>query len=257
MASHTIKGGQARLIPTLPDSCREQKTTSVLLAAMRSVLELRQVLLKSIDVRVGKTSTLDARTEIEFVENNKVVKKTLEEDRPDGLLILKTGKREWRALIEAKVGNKAVEEEQLVRYLSLAKEHNIDAVISITNQLCAIPSHHPVKVPKRATQKVDLFHWSWSFIKTQCHLLIENNDIDDVDQVFILSEVMRYFESDKSGITSFDQMNEERSELVNAIKSGASLNKTSDAVNNTVVAWQQEQKDLCLILSNQTGANVG
>lgn len=256
MSTHTIKGEQARLIPVIPDSCREQKTTSVLLAAMRSVLELRQALLGSINVRVGKTSTLDARTEIEFVENGIPVKKSRQEDRPDGLLILKTGNREWRALIEAKVGNKDIEEEQLLRYLSLAKQHNIDAVITISNQLCAIPSHHPIRVPKRATTKVGLYHWSWSHIKTQCHLLIENEDIEDSDQVFILNEVMRYFESDRSGITSFDQMNEEWSELINSVKNGTTLNKTSDEVNNTVVAWQQEQKDLCLILSNQTGTHV-
>lgn len=256
MSELKIRGEQARLIPIIPDSCREQKTTSILLAAMRSVLEFRQALLGSINVRVGKTSSLDAITEIEFVDDQKVKRNSREENRPDGLLILKTGKREWKALIEAKTGNKIVEEEQLLRYLSLARQYDIDAVITISNQLCAIPSHHPIRVSKKATSKVNLYHWSWSHIKTQCHLLVENEDIEDSDQVFILNEVMRYFESDRSGITGFDQMNEEWSELINCVKNGATLSKTSDTVNNTVVAWQQEQKDLCLILSNQTSTHV-
>ncbi len=257
MSNHLFKGEPARLIPIAPDSCREQKTTSVLLAAMRSVLELRQALLSSIGVRVGTTSVLDARTEIEFIDDKKRKKNGREDDRPDGLMILRTGKREWRALIEAKVGSKEVEEDQLIRYLTLARDHNIDAVITITNQLCAMPTHHPVKLSKRATQRVELLHWSWSYIRTQCHLLVDNEDIEDPDQVFILNEVLRYLNSDRSGISNFDQMNEEWADVINAIKNGAPLNKTSDEVMNTLFAWHQEQKDLCLILSKETGSQVG
>lgn len=171
-------------------------------------------------------------------------------------MILRTGKREWRALIEAKVGNDVVKEEQLTRYIQQAKTHNLDAVITITNQFAALPTHHPVKLPKNATKQVKVFHWSWAYIRTQCQLLLSNDDISDDDQGFILNEVLRYFESDRSGINNFDQMNAEWKDVINKIKNNAPLNKTSDEVQNTISAWHQEQKDLCLIMSRLTGSQV-
>lgn len=49
-----LSGGEpTRLIPIVADSAKEQKSTSVLPAGMRSVFELRQALLKSIGIKVG------------------------------------------------------------------------------------------------------------------------------------------------------------------------------------------------------------
>lgn len=118
------------------------------------MLELRQSLLKSLNVRVGTSATLEAWTEVVFQnEDKKAVK---QKDRPDGLLILRTGRREWRALIEAKVNNDTIGEDQISRYLQQAKTHKLDAVITITNQFAALPTHHPVKLPKIATKSVAL-----------------------------------------------------------------------------------------------------
>ena len=53
-----LTGGEpARLIPIAADSAREQKSVSVILAGMRSVLELRQSMLKSLGVRGGTRSS--------------------------------------------------------------------------------------------------------------------------------------------------------------------------------------------------------
>tara|TARA_R100000935_G_C2826305_1_gene162494 strand:+ start:411 stop:1769 length:1359 start_codon:yes stop_codon:yes gene_type:complete len=250
-----LTGGEpARLIPITADSARELKSVSVLMAGLRSVFELRQSLLKSLGVRVGTSATLEAWTEVVFQNEDK--KAVNNKDRPDGLLILRTGKREWRALIEAKVGNETIGEEQVSRYLQQAKNHKLDAVITITNQFAALPTHHPVKLPKNATKSVALFHWSWAFIRTQCQLLLKNDGVEDEDQVFILSEILRYLESDRSGISHFDQMNAEWKDVVNKVKSNAPLAKTSDEVQNTIAAWHQEQRDLCLIMSRLTGSDV-
>lgn len=249
-----IGGEPARLIPITADSAREQRSVSVLLAGLRSVLELRQSLLKSIGVRVGTSAKLEAWIEVVFENGDK--KAIKQKDRPDGLLILRTGKREWRALIEAKVGNEAIGEEQVSRYLQQAKTHKLDAVITITNQFAALPTHHPIRLSKNATKSVALYHWSWAFIRTQCQLLLKNDGIEDEDQVFILSEILRYLQSDKSGINHFDQMNSEWKDVVNKVKSNATLTKTSDEIQNTIAAWHQEQRDLCLIMSRLTGSDV-
>jgi hypothetical protein len=134
-----LAGGEpARLIPITADSAREQKSVSIILAGLRSVLELRQSLLKSLNVRVGTSATLEAWTEVVFQNEDKQAVK--QKDRPDGLLILRTGRREWRALIEAKVNNDTIGEDQLSRYLQQAKTHKLDAVITITNQFVALPT---------------------------------------------------------------------------------------------------------------------
>jgi len=86
--------------------------------------------------------------------------------------------------------------------------------------------------------------------------LLKNDGVDDGDQVFILSEILRYLESEKSGINHFDQMNSEWKDVVNKVKSNAPLAKASDDVQNTIAAWHQEQRDLCLIMSRLTVSDV-
>lgn len=252
--SYLDSGEQARLIPTFPDSCRELKSVSVFLAGLMSVYEFRRAMFASIGVRVGSTAKLDALTEIVFKNEDR--KNIKFKDRPDGLLILRTGKREWRALIEAKVGNAELTEDQISKYLQYAKDFGLDAVITVTNQFTAIPTHHPVKINKNLTKSVKLFHWSWAYIVTQCQLLISNENIDDEDQNYILHEILRYFRTERSGVSSFGQMNPEWKDVVNKVKSKASLSKTSTEIQNTIAAWHQEQKDLCLILSNSTSSDV-
>ena len=66
-------------------------------------------MLNSLGVRVGKRARIEAWTEVVFQSDSKVPK----QERPDGLLVLDTGKQQWRALIEAKIGNEEVGEEKL------------------------------------------------------------------------------------------------------------------------------------------------
>lgn len=246
-------GEVARLIPVTADSNREQRLASILLAGMRSVYELRVALLKSLGVRVGSRAELETWTEVTFRE---IDQQNKTKDRPDGILVLRTGRSEWKALIEAKVGNKDLEEDQVSRYLDQAKKNGVDAVITISNQFAALPTHHPVKVSKVATRNVALFHWSWAFVRTQCALLLKNESVKDKDQEFILSEILRYFESDSSGINQFDQMNKEWKDLVLKVVAKLPLSRTSEEVQNTVTAWHQEQRDVCLIMSRLTGSDV-
>ena len=54
-------------------------------------------------------------------------------DRPDGLIVVRNGSREWRALVEAEVGSNELIPEQIEKYRQLAKDNAIDCVISISN----------------------------------------------------------------------------------------------------------------------------
>lgn len=242
----------ARLIPVVSDSSGEQRSTSVVLATMRGVYEFRKELLESIGVRVGKRSKLHTWTEVTFAEKEKNKKK----GRPDGLIIHDTGKGQWKALVEAKAGNSEIDEDQLHDYMKKAKEHGIDAVITISNQFVAMPSHHPVKVSRKLPKGVELYHWSWMYILTQATLLLEADDIDSPDQQFLMDEFVRYLSHSKSGIARFGRMNSEWKDVVSKVKSNAPLNKNSEEVGNTVTSWHQEQRDLCLVMSRRLGRPV-
>ncbi len=138
------KGEPARLIPVVADTRKEQRATSALLAVIGSVAEYGRVLLSVVGAPVGKTSRIRCFTEVEFKRQPKEIRQ-----RPDGLIQVQTGKRIWSAIVEAKVGNAVLDAEQIEAYVDIARLVGADAVITISNQFAARPTHHPVTVSKR------------------------------------------------------------------------------------------------------------
>ena len=243
-------GEKARLIPVLADTSKENRATSVFLACLAAVSEYGQSMLGSVGKRVGKRAQIDCFTEVRLQDEGE------RRDRPDGLVVVRLGKKSWTALVEAKIGTSQLDAGQVQRYVTLAKTNKIDAVITISNQFAALPTHHPIKLQKRTLRGVELYHWSWMFILTQAVLLLQTEDEIDADQKFILEEMARYFSHDSSGVKTFDRMNAEWKDVATKVKSGANLAKTSDEVERTVGSWHQEQRDLCLILTRRLAANV-
>ena len=143
---------RARLIPTVADSRKEERIVSVLLATLSVVPLFAEQLLERCGVRVGKTSDLRSYTEVEFVAAD-----GSRNGRPDGVLSLLTRKSRWTALLEAKIDNNEISEEQVHRYAELAREFGVDAVITLSNQLAPLPSHVPYSVPKRLSNRVEFF----------------------------------------------------------------------------------------------------
>lgn len=242
-----FKGEPARLIPSVADSALERRGVSIFLSALVAVHEYRKVMLESIGQRVGQRTKIDAWTEVVFPDEKARGKKD-DDRRPDGALVLRVGKREWKALIEAKVNNSELKDDQISAYLRRAREHNFDAVITISNQFAALPDHHPVQIDGKLTRSVELFHWSWTYLLTQAELLLESEGIEDTDQHYILSEIVAYFDSDKSGVKGFTEMNSEWGGLVQRCRTDGRLNRTAEEVVNTVSSWHQEQRELCLNL---------
>lgn len=251
-APSSLKSGEAaHLIPVVAESSREKRLASTFLAALAAIPDLAGGLLSSIGQRVGSRSRLDAYTEVVFADQPKAVK-----DRPDGLLVLRTGRKEWSALVETKIGRNELTAEQVERYAELAKANGINAVITVSNQFVARPDHHPVKLPRSLTKKVEVYHWSWMFILTQAYLLDMEEGIENADQAYLLKEVLRFLSHDSSGIDSFDRMNKEWKDVVRAVQSGGVLKKGAEDVEQTVASWHQETRDLCLIMSRHLGRNV-
>ena len=214
-------GEVARLIPVIADSRREQRVVSVFLATLSAVPNLAQPLLSGVGARLGKRSAIDTFIEV-AVTGHKDAK-----DRPDGLIVVSSGKKTWKALVEAKIGTAGLGDETVNRYLQIARDSGIDAVITVSNQFVARPGHSPVNAPKNLTRRVGLYHWSWKLILTEAILLQIRGAVTDPDQAFILREFVRFLAHDSVGVSGFETMPSHWREAVTLVKSGGVIRKTS------------------------------
>lgn len=249
MESGILKFGvPARLFPVYPESCKEQKSISIILAAMVSVRPFAERMLAPLGVKVGKRSAIKCFTEVTLANEVKGLK-----DRPDGLIMIDSGKTSWSALIEAKVGRSAVEVEQLERYLELAKINNIDAVITVTNELTPAPSLHPTQISKGHIRNVALYHFSWASILTTAFLLATSKDspFDNHDEAFIVSELIRYLEHPNSGRVPLEQMNQDWPKIVTDVQAGHPIRGKAAEISEMISTWHQEARDIALIMTRK------
>lgn len=254
MDTHILKHGvQARLFPIVPESCKEQKSLSIVFATMISVRPFAERVLEPLGIKVGKRTTVGAYTEVTLANETKGLK-----DRPDALLIVNTGKKSWSALVEAKVGKNIVEADQLERYVELAKGNNVDAVITISNELTPSPDINPTQLSKALPKNIKLFHLSWASILTTAFLLAAAKDdpYSNDDEAFLVSELIRYLEHAGSGLMPLVQMNKEWPKIVSDVQASHSINYRSDEIIEMVTVWLQEARDVALIMTRKLRESV-
>lgn len=249
---YLAQGESARLFPVLSTTSKEGRTTSIVLACLVQIQEFGADLLSSVGQNRGKRARVQTFTEVVFKNQLGVTK-----DRPDGLIVLKVGSREWRALVEAKVGNNELQAEQVERYRSLAKENGIDCVVTISNQFATTPSSHPLEEVRKSRSKIPVYHWSWMHIVTTAELLVSNERVGDSDQLLLLNELRRFLSHESAGVRGFDRMPKEWNELNKLVSSGGVIPARSVEAQAVIEAWHQETRDLSLILSRMTEASVG
>lgn len=246
------RGEPSRLFPVLADTSKEGRTLSIFLACLENVGGFGRSLMSSLDLRVGVRGKIETYTEV-------VLHKTIPgaKHRPDGLIVVHTGKSVWTALVEAKVGGTDLTNEQIEAYLNLARLNGIDAVITLSNQFTSLPTHHPLSVSGALTRKVDLFHWSWGYVITQAHLLKEGDEIGDKEQLLLLSELQRFLLHSSSGVKEFDQMPAVWSDLCGKIAAGGRPDSKSAETREVVGAWHQALERVTSVLSRQLSDQVG
>ena len=135
LAKYGAHGEKARLFPVLANSSKEGRTLSLVLATLARVPEFSSALLNALGQSTGSRTKVSCFTEVTFPKssNGKI--------RPDGLIVVNRPKSRWAALVEAKVGKASVEQTQLEAYLKLAKEVDVDAVLTISNDFAANEHH--------------------------------------------------------------------------------------------------------------------
>ncbi len=225
----------------------EMGLTSVILASLRLIKEFRKAVLSAAKMMSG--GRIYVFTEVTLPQ--------FPESRVDGLLIVvKSGVIRDAALFEMKNGKSDLEKDQIERYQQIAKAYLIPRLITVSNQFVSVPTQFPIAV--KQIKSVDLYHFSWSYLLTLAHVLLFDNDtnIADEDQVEIMREVVDYLEFDKSGVCGFNQMKKGWSETVDKINTGALLKSADAAICEAVISWQQEERDIALILSRSLGTLV-
>ncbi|MBC9033010.1 hypothetical protein IAG41_11445 [Sphingomonas sp. JC676] len=244
-------GEAARLFPVLADTSKEGRTLSIFLACLENVSGFGRAMLGGLGVRVGSRGRIDTFTEVMLAKTASDAKY-----RPDGLIVVNTGKSTWTALVEAKVGAAELTNPQIEAYLSLAKLNGIDAVITLSNQFTPLPTHHPLSISSVLTRKVELFHWSWGNVITQAQLLRELGEVEDREQLILLAELQRFLLHPSSGVKEFDQMPAAWSDFCASVAAGGTISAKDAKSQEVVGSWHQALDRVTTVLSRQIGDHV-
>jgi hypothetical protein len=238
----------ARLIPISSASgieAQERRAVSALLAVMSVVQEFGRALLKPLGAPAGQ---VEAFIEVPFKVNEISL-------RPDGILAVARAGKTWSALIEGKTAQNALEPAQLDQYLDLARELEIDAVITISNQFASSSTAFPVEVDRRKLRKVTLHHWSWVDVLTEAVVQKEHRGVSDPDQAYILGELIRYLSDPRSGVMGFASMGASWT----AVREGArtrSLRRGTPEVEAVAARWDDLLRYVALELTQDLGRDV-
>jgi len=241
---------RARLFPS-GNTSHETLTTSIFLASLGAVKEYREILFSNLGIKKVnlQTAQLHVFTEI----SNGKLTKTNSEERPDGLIVITSGKKdpiiEWSCFVESKVGSNTIEQPQIDKYVDFAQSVGVDAIVTISNLVVTSPMDSPLKTRKR---NFDLYHWSWTYLKVTASRLVRTNKVKDEDHEFILKELRRFFDEHKL-LSNYTNMGAKWKESVDSIH--LHQDKKIDATTSeaVVASYIQEEKDLSLQLTDRTG----
>ena len=244
-SQNALNEKKARLFPG-GNSDNEVATTSIFLSSLSAVKEYREELLSKIGVTKlnSRNSALHVYAEL---DNSKTG------DRPDGLLVITSGKHnpiiEWACFIESKVKDNEINNEQIEKYSDFSREIGINDIITISNLLVTHPTDSPIKIPKR---NFKLYHWSWTYLKVTASRLIRAEAVSDEDHIYILKELRRYFDL-HNNLKNYQSMGKYWKESVSKLHSFSEDQKIpDDLLFNIVPSYKQEEKDLSLQLTDMS-----
>ncbi len=238
----------ARLIPISSATgveAQERRAVSALLAVMSSVDEFGRALLKPLGAPAGR---IEAFIEVPFKVNEVSL-------RPDGILSVTRGGTTWAALIEGKTAQNTIEPAQLGLYIDLARELDLDCVITISNQFASSSSAYPVEVDKRRLRKITLHHWSWVDVLTEAIMQREYRGVSDPDQAYILHELIRYLSDPRSGVIEFGSMGSSWTAVRDGARAGT-LRSGDAAVVAVAARWDDLMRYVALALTQALGREV-
>ena len=249
-----LREHEVRLFPVIrisSDREAELRATSALLAMVCAVSEFGRAVVKIAGAPAGK---LSCYTEVSF---EGVPSKGGEADslRPDGVIHVVRGKKEWKALVEVKVGRNPLEQEQFTKYHRLARDAEFDALITISNQPAQANGLPPLSVDKRRQKKVPAMHFSWERLLGEAQMLSRKKEISDPDQKWMLDEWIRYVDDERSKIVEKPDLGNHWTDVLQAARQGA-LATTSHGLADVMEHWVGFIRKAALRLRAQLGVEV-
>ncbi|MDX2359398.1 MAG: hypothetical protein QNK23_01235 [Crocinitomicaceae bacterium] len=244
--SKQIQAQPARLIPTHKTG-DEMALTSIFLSTVKLVKEYRDGLFK--ELKLSRSGKVFFYTEVSFPE--------IDKSRIDGLIIIVIkGVIADAVFFEMKNKNNGLDKGQIESYIELAKKLKVSKMVTVSNEFVADPSHSPVKV--KPPKSITLSHFSWTYLITKGQLLLfkNENNIQDEDQVEIMREALYYFENPISGISGYTQMKQGWKEVAENIRNQKQQKVSDECVEDAVLSWYEEEKDMALLLSRKLGVLV-
>ncbi len=242
---------RSRLIPVSGiGSEREAETraASAVLAVFSVVRDLSLAVFSPMGASRAGKATVDTYTEPQFVLDGKKV-------RPDGLVRVAYGKSQWTALVEFKTGDAKLDAEQVNAYWEIARQHDFDAVVTISNEIAASPGSHPTEgLRVRSNSKVQVHHLSWTALLSTAVMIKSHKGVDDPEQAWLVGELIRYLEHSASGAMAFDDMGTNWVSVRDGARDG--VLRKSDEVQDIALRWDQLMRYASLQLGSRIGSEV-
>ena len=240
----------ARLIPMLgtrDKKERERRATSCLLAVMHGVPEFGRALLKEL----GAPSSREIKTFTEVRFKTASGKPST----PDGAISCRGRKGTWTCLLEVKTGNDRLRAEQVTEYVDLAREHDFDAVLTISPQITTAVKESPVEVSGKKLRRVCLYHYSWWEVITRAIVQQRFRGVSDTDQDWVLRELIHYLTSPNSGTVEFEDMGPSWVVVRDGARRGT-LGGDRNGATEIAGRWDQFCFALCLSFTQSLGVDV-
>ena len=148
-----------------------------------------------------------------------------------------------------------LEAEQVSRYPDWARDHDFDAVLTISNQITASPNEAPLAVDGRKLRSVDLYQLSWWRILAEAIVEHRHRGVEDPDRAWLLGELIAYLDHEKSGASGFQGMGEKWVAIRTAAGDGT-LRSSDAGAREVAERWEQFIAHLCLGLGQDLGRDV-
>jgi len=251
LAEETAHDGwvPARLLPTAGirgQDEQEKRATSALLAVLPAVPAFGHGLLGGMGAPKGRLSCF-AEVRLKGQDGKTHI--------PDGAIVAERAKTRWSCLVEVKTGRATLGADQISRYLDMARDHGFDGLLTISNQILSDPKALPYEVDKRKLGKLTVRHLSWWSVLTEAIVQHRFRGIKDPDQAWLLNELIRYLNDEKSGASGFEGMGEAWVRVREGVRN-RTLRPNDPEAKAIAARWEQFVEYLCLNLSQELGVVV-
>ncbi|HEU4364275.1 MAG TPA: hypothetical protein VFT13_02300 [Candidatus Krumholzibacteria bacterium] len=229
----------------------ELRAAASFLAVAKAVSEFGR---RIVSMAGGPAGKLECYTEVPFPCEMNGARKEL---RPDGLLRVRRGKTEWKALVEVKVGAQVLDQAQIDQYHTVASDEGIDALITVSNEAAlasGLPPH--VTIDGRRARRVPVIHLSWDRLLSEAQMLSSKQEVSDADQHWMLDEWILYVTDEGSRIIEAPQLGAHWGDVMRAAQAGG-LRSCTLQMEDVVRCWDAYLRKFGFRLRAKLGVDVG